>query len=279
MRVISLGSGSGGNCTWIESENTRILVDAGFGIRETERRLLEVGESIEQISGIVISHEHSDHIHGAQAISRKYGIPIHLTRGTLDGSRLRANTLPIRVFQNDRSFRIGDLMVHPQRIVHDAADPVCYVIEGSDGARVGVASDLGWVDNPTLRHLTNCDALLFESNHDLDLLRQGTYPWSLKRRIMSRFGHLSNEDALAAVERMIGPETRAVCLIHLSESNNHDSIVRAMAEEMVGRLGADIQLSIAKQKAPTAIEVSRRAARAPMVPPPPRPRPTQLSLF
>lgn len=280
MRVISLGSGSGGNCTWVESENTRLLVDAGFGIRETEKRLLAVGESIEEVTGILISHEHSDHIHGAESISRKYGIPIHLTRGTLEGSRLKQERVPITVFENNQPFRIGDVMVHPQRIIHDAADPACYVIEAGDGTRIGVASDLGWVDEPTLRHLSNCDALLFESNHDLDLLRQGSYPWSLKRRIMSRYGHLSNEDAISAVERMIGPDTRAVCLIHLSESNNHDSIVRGMADDMVSRLGADVKLSIARQKEPVSlVEVARRSTPAPVMQPPPPARPQQLSLF
>lgn len=282
MRVVSIGSGSGGNCTLVHSESTRVLVDAGFGVRETQKRLLEIGESLESVSGIVITHEHSDHIHGAESIARKYGIPVWLTRGTLEAGRFRsASELPLNVFENNREFRIGDLLVHPRRIIHDAADPACFVLESTDGTRAGIASDLGWVDDATLRHLTNCDVLLFESNHDVDLLRQGSYPWSLKRRIMSRVGHLSNEDAMAAVERMIGPDTRELCLIHLSEKNNHDSLVQAMAGEMISRLGLDLRLTIAKQKEPGGVLEVRRASRPPaMQPPPPPPvRPAQLSLF
>lgn len=277
MKIVSLGSGSGGNCTWIESESTRILVDAGFGPRETQRRLLEVGASLESVDAIVITHEHSDHIHGARPISKKYGIPVHLTRGTLEASRLRGAELPIVLFENNRSFRIGDLMIHPRRIIHDAADPACFVIEAGDGTRAGVASDLGWVDNPVRDHLTNCDALLFESNHDLDMLRQGTYPWSLKRRILSRFGHLSNDDAMSALQRMIGEDTRELCLIHLSESNNHDSIVRAMAARMLESLGAPVQLSISAQKEPRSFEVNRRVPRRAMAASAPAMQ--QLTLF
>lgn len=277
MKIVSLGSGSGGNCTWIEAGSTRILVDAGFGPRETQKRLESIGASLESVDAIIVTHEHSDHIHGAGPISKKYGIPIHLTRGTLEASRLRGTQLPTVVFENNREFRIGDLLVHPRRIIHDAADPACFVVEAGDGTRAGIASDLGWVDNPVKDHLTDCDALLFESNHDLDMLRQGTYPWSLKRRILSRVGHLSNDDAMSALERMIGENTRELCLIHLSESNNHDSIVRATAAEMLTRLGAPVQLSIAAQKEPRSFEVTRRGPRTP----PPRhvPAMQQLSLF
>lgn len=274
MRAVSLGSGSGGNCTLIESDGTRVLVDAGFGPRETKRRLEAEGVDIEQVDAILITHEHSDHIHGAESISRKFGIPIHLTQGTLDGTRWRRDGLPLKVFENNHPFQVRDLMVHPRRIIHDAADPACYVLEAVDGARLGIASDLGWVDDPTLRHLRNCDALLFESNHDVDMLRQGSYPWSLKRRILSRFGHLSNDDAISALQRIAGPETRAICLIHLSEKNNHDSIVRAMALEMIEKLGAGIELTIAEQKQSHVVEIGARRS-----PPPPAAGPRQLSLF
>ena len=261
MKITSLGSGSGGNCTLFECDGTSLLVDAGFGPRETARRIAAAGASIEDLAAILITHEHSDHIHGAAKIARKYGIPVWVTDGTLKASRLDPSEIPVRVFENNTEFRIGNLSVRARRIIHDAADPCCFVIEAGDGTRAGLASDLGFVDPPVLQHLTNCDALLFESNHDLDMLRSGSYPWSLKRRIMSNHGHLSNDDAMAALRRMLGPETRELCLIHLSEKNNHASIVEMMGSALLDSLGAPVRLSIAAQKTPLpAIEVRRRVA-------------------
>lgn len=278
MIVIPLGSGSGGNCYFFESDGTRVLVDAGFGTRETRRRLAAVGRSIEDIDAILVTHEHSDHIHGAERISRKYDIPVRLTRGTLDASRIDRTGTRVVCFENDSAFRVGEILVHAKRTIHDAADPACFVMEARDGSRVGFATDLGMVDPGVLRHLSGCDALLFESNHDLDMLRTGSYPWGLKRRIMSARGHLSNEDSMAALRRMIGAETSEICLIHLSEKNNHPSIVRSMAEELVKSLGADLRLQIAAQRGPTsAIRISRTADRPP--PPPIDSPPRQMALF
>jgi phosphoribosyl 1,2-cyclic phosphodiesterase len=273
MRVIPLGSGSGGNSYFFEGDGSRLLIDAGFSARETRKRLESIGESIESLEGIVITHEHSDHIHGAARIAGKYGIPIHLTRGTLNAAGFDPAEVPLRVFENNSTFRVGQLQVHARRTIHDAADPACFVVEAADGTRAGLASDLGHADEAVINHLSGCDILLFEANHDLDLLREGSYPWSLKRRIMSRVGHLSNDEALAAVERMIGPELQSLCLIHLSAKNNHESIVRSMTGGLLRRLGIEPQLEIARQEQPsTRLEVSRRAA------PPAQPG-RQLALF
>lgn len=278
MRVIPLGSGSGGNCYLFESDGTRLLVDAGFGPRETRKRLAAAGSSIEDIEAILITHEHSDHVHGAETISRKFGIPLWMTRGTLDGTRIDRGEANVVVFENNSEFRIGEILVRARRTVHDAADSACFVLEARDGCRAGLASDLGFVDPPVLAHLSNCEILLFEANHDLDMLRTGSYPWSLKRRIMSNRGHLSNDDALAAVRRMIGAATRSLYLIHLSEKNNHPTIVRAMAEALLESLGAPIQLRIAQQRAVSdAAEATRSAVAAPAVPA--APRMGQLALF
>lgn len=265
--VAPLGSGSAGNAYWFESDGTAILVDAGFGPRETKKRLEQVGRDIEQLRAIVLTHEHYDHVRGAESISRKYGIPIYLTQGTLDASNIdRAETRTI-VFPNDSTFAIGELNVHARRTLHDAADPACFVIEARDGTRVGVASDLGYADAPVVTHLSGCDGLFFESNHDLDMLRMGTYPWSLKRRIMSRLGHLSNDDSMSALQRMIGADLKTLCLIHLSEKNNHESIVRDMAARMVSRVGAQLELAIARQSEATArFDITRRGPRRPPTP-------------
>lgn len=267
MLVIPLASGSAGNCYFFESGSTRLLVDAGLGPRETARRLAASGRSLEEVQAIVLTHEHHDHIHGAAKIARKFGIPIHLTRGTLDACRIDPFETPVVIFENNTAFRIGDIEVHARRTIHDAADPACFVLQGVDGARAGIASDLGYADGPVVQHLSDCDTLLFESNHDLDMLRSGTYPWSLKRRIMSNHGHLSNDDAMNAVRRMLGPTTRTLCLIHLSEKNNHASIVASMATSLLDALGAKIELRIAEQRAPgEPIEVARRAVVPPPVP-------------
>jgi phosphoribosyl 1,2-cyclic phosphodiesterase len=276
MIVAPLGSGSAGNCYYFESDGTSILVDAGLGPRETRKRLELVGRNIETLSGIVVTHEHYDHIRGAERIARKYGVPVYLTRGTLDASTVDRGETNIILFENNTTFRIGELNVHSRRTLHDAMDPACFVIEARDGTRVGIASDLGYVDDPVMKHLSGCDGLFFESNHDLDMLRMGTYPWSLKRRIMSRFGHLSNDDAMLAVQRMIGAELKTLCLIHLSQKNNHETIVRDMATRLLERTGVQLELSIAQQFQPTGMfEIKRRGQRVPMMPAPK----LQLALF
>ena len=272
MIVAPLGSGSAGNAYWFESDGTAILVDAGFGPRETKKRLETIGRDIGQLSAIVLTHEHYDHIRGAEKIARKYEIPIYLTRGTLRASTIDTSETKTVVFENDTAFTIGELQVHARRTIHDAADPACFVIEARDGTRVGLASDLGHVNKEVVEHLSGCDGLFFEANHDLDMLRTGTYPWSLKRRIMSRFGHLSNDDSISAVQRMLGSELKTLCMIHLSQKNNHESIVRDMCTRLLRRTGASIDFAIARQFEVTGVfDVARRRER---VPPP-----GQMALF
>jgi phosphoribosyl 1,2-cyclic phosphodiesterase len=272
MFVAPLSSGSAGNAYWFESDGTAILVDAGIGPRETRKRLALLGRDIETLSAIVITHEHYDHIRGAERIARRYGLPIYLTNGTLKASSIDPLETKTVVFRNDSTFTIGELQVHARRTIHDAADPACFVVEARDGTRVGIASDLGFVDDGVMRHLSGCDGLFFESNHDLDMLRLGTYPWSLKRRIMSRYGHLSNDDSVHAVQRLLGAELKTLCMIHLSQKNNHESIVRDMCNRLLRRTGASIDFAIAKQFEPTGLfDVARTRQRTPM--------PGQLSLF
>ena len=300
MIVAPLGSGSAGNSTWFASDGTNILVDAGFGPRETKKRLEMVGGDIEQLAAIVITHEHYDHIRGAEKIARKYGLPIYLTRGTLEASRIDRDETSLVVFDNNSTFTIGELSIHSRQTIHDAAIqylkqkrlgratfqpvPLMRRVDVSPDLRkllvrphvIGLASDLGYVDGAVLEHLSNCDGLFFESNHDIDMLRMGTYPWSLKRRILSRFGHLSNDDAMRAVQRMIGAETKTLCLIHLSQQNNHETIVRDMAARLLARTGAQLELGIAKQFEPTGVfTIARRGGRRPPV----IPRGVQMALF
>lgn len=267
MFVAPLGSGSAGNSYYFESDGTGILVDAGFGSRETARRLEQIGRRPTAVQAVVVTHEHYDHIRGAESIARKLSVPIYLTEGTLGASTIDPAETKIVVFENNSTFGIGELNVHARRTLHDAADPACFVIEARDGTRVGLASDLGYVDDAVLRHLRGCDGLFFESNHDLDMLRMGSYPWSLKRRIMSRLGHLSNDDSMSALEQMIGADLKTVCMIHLSQKNNHHSIVRDMAARMLARSGVQLELGIAAQFEATGVfEIARRRPARPAIP-------------
>lgn len=276
MIVAPLGSGSAGNAYYFESDGTGILVDAGFGPRETARRMEQIGRQLGNLQAVILTHEHYDHIRGAESIARKLSIPIYLTRGTLEASSIDPTDTRTIVFPNNSTFQIGDLNVHSCRTLHDAADPACFVIEARDGTRVGIASDLGYVDDAVLRHLRGCDGLFFESNHDLDMLRLGSYPWPLKRRIMSRFGHLSNDDSMTALQRMMDADLKTLCMIHLSQKNNHESIVRDMASGLLARNGVQLELGIAAQFEATGMfDIIRRRPPRPALPA----RYTQMALF
>jgi phosphoribosyl 1,2-cyclic phosphodiesterase len=274
MLICPLGTGSSGNSHYIESEGTRILIDAGFGVRQMARKLKKIERSLESVDAIVLTHEHSDHIRGIRSIARKYRIAVYGTKGTLDGSYLDSRVPRVEI-RNNGSFVVGDLEIHARRTSHDAADPCCYVVESRDGTRVGVATDLGSVGREVVRHLQDCDALFFEANHDVDMLRRGSYPWGLKRRILSPVGHLSNDDSIAALRSLLGERLQVLTLIHLSKENNHESIVRNMALEMLRRSGAATQLRISLQDEPGELmEVTRTIARVI-----PRQQLGQLTLF
>lgn len=277
MLISPLGTGSSGNSHYIESDGTRLLVDAGFGVRITAKRLAKIGRDIESLDAIVLTHEHGDHIKGAAAIAKKYGVPVYATRGTLDCVPLGPGVRAVEI-RNNASFRIKDVEVHAARTSHDALDPSCFVVEGRDGTRVGIATDLGYVDPHVIRHLKGCDALFFEANHDVDLLRRGAYPWVLKRRILSRVGHLSNDDSMAALERIICDRLRVLTLIHLSRENNHESIVREMGLEMLQKLGARIDLRISRQNEPAPLTEIHRSGPIPLPSTSPQPY-RQLRLF
>lgn len=253
MRVATLGSGSEGNAHLVECDGTSILIDAGFGIKETTRRLKLLNYKIEELDAILLTHEHGDHIRGAARISRKYEIPVHATAGTLRGSFLSEDEFPVRPFANGTSFRVGELLIHTAQTSHDAFEPSCFVVESRNGVRAGVATDLGWVSKSVTELLSSCDGLLFEANYDADMLRTGPYPWFLKRRILSRVGHLSNDDSFAALYDLVGPRLTHLVLIHLSKTNNLSSIVQSQARNVISEIGARVDLQISSQKEPTKL--------------------------
>jgi phosphoribosyl 1,2-cyclic phosphodiesterase len=261
VTVSVLGSGSRGNCALVSSTSTRILVDAGLSGRETFKRLRGLGERVEDISAILITHEHSDHIAGLERLATKLNIPVYLTEGThhawnracrdglsggvrRDRDKDKGNDagqqpdLPkSEHFFAGRSFRIGDIEISPFTIPHDAADPVGFTFR-AEGIKIGFATDLGYMPVSVRNHLRGSTVLLIESNHDVERLRFGPYPWSVKQRVMSRVGHLSNEALAEFFTNDYDGVAEYVILAHLSEQNNHPEIARASAEQALrGRQG------------------------------------------
>ena len=241
VSVSVLASGSRGNCAIVQSSTTKILVDAGISCRETFKRIKAAGEDPHSLSAIVITHEHSDHVYGLPVLAKKLNIPIFMTgathqawaRALRDGNGERPRLAKLEVFSSGRNFQIGDIAVTPFTIPHDAADPVGFTLK-AEGVKVAFATDLGYLPASVRDHLHGCDVLIIESNHDLEMLRVGPYPWSVKQRVMSRVGHLSN-DALAEffTNDYDGGATYVV-LAHLSEHNNHPELARGAAEKALG---------------------------------------------
>ncbi|MCM1057672.1 MAG: MBL fold metallo-hydrolase [Firmicutes bacterium] len=224
MRLCSIASGSSGNCIYVGSEATHLLVDAGISGKRTESGLKELGLTLKEIDGILVTHEHADHINGLGVIVRKYGIPIYATAGTIEAIRNTGNlgTLEEELFhevQEDRKFIIKDLTVNPMHISHDAAQPVGYRISYGE-KRVAVCTDLGVYNDYTVECLKGMDALLLEANHDVNMLQVGPYPYYLKQRILSDRGHLSNENSGRLLCRILHDKLKTVFLGHLSKENN-----------------------------------------------------------
>src|SRR6516165_916739 len=242
VSVSVLASGSRGNSAVVQTSSTRILVDAGISGRETFKRMKALGEDPRALSAIVITHEHSDHVYGVATLSKKLKVPIFMTgpthqawaRSMRDENGVRPTLERLEVFSAGRSFQVGDIAITPFTIPHDAADPVGFTFR-AEGVKIGFATDLGYVPASVCDHLRRCDVLLLEANHDLEMLRVGPYPWSVKQRVMSRVGHLSN-DALAQFLRNDYDGGAAyVVLAHISEQNNHPEIARLAAEKALGK--------------------------------------------
>jgi len=264
MKVTVLGSGSKGNSILVEARGTRVLVDAGFSARDLEGRLKRVGVEPEEILAIVITHDHGDHTRGMGVFARRFGTPLYLTEATRNACRsLLKGGEETRTYRAGFPFPIGELVVEPFLTIHDATDPVAVAIrDPQTGLKAGVATDLG---RPTaqVRHaLSGSDLLILEANHDEALLHQGSYPWSVKSRIASSHGHLSNDAAATLALELLHPRLAGVVLAHLSGECNSP----ALAEAVVGRAlkGAGYRglLQVAVQDAPTGPldlrELSRR---------------------
>jgi phosphoribosyl 1,2-cyclic phosphodiesterase len=214
-----LGSGSSGNATLVSGGDTHILVDVGLSGRETARRLGECGLSAEKISAIVLSHEHTDHCRGVMPFVKNLEIPVFLTDGALEVSGMPLEPRRIRRIQSGRGFDIDGIQFTPFSIPHDAADPLGFAIE-KGGVKIAIVLDLGYISNLVAERLKECDAIILESNHDINMLKVGPYPWALKQRVMSRRGHLSNDSVAEYLADGFDGRARHVLLAHLSRKNN-----------------------------------------------------------
>lgn len=228
MKLCSITSGSSGNCICVGSDHTTLLIDAGISGKRIEAGLNEIDMSTKEVDGILITHEHSDHICGLGVLARRYGIPIYATKGTKEAILNTPSVGKIsedlfHVIQADTDLKIGDLTVSPFSIFHDASEPVGYRVECC-GKCCAIATDMGHYDEYIVDKLQGLDALLLESNHDVNMLQVGSYPYYLKRRILGDRGHLSNESAGQLLCRILHDQIKSILLGHLSQENNYEAL-------------------------------------------------------
>lgn len=262
MRFCSIASGSSGNCIYIGSDTTHILIDAGISAKKTIEGLNELGITPGELDGIFVTHEHSDHIKGIGILARKYSIPIFATEGSIKGIKSASSLGKIddalfNVVKADTRISLKDLYIDPMRISHDANEPVAYRVKCED-KRIGVITDLGIYDDYTLSCLENLDVLMAEANHDIRMLQVGPYPYYLKQRILSDHGHLSNENSGRMISKLLNDNTKAVFLGHLSKENNlpelaYETVRLEIEASETPYHGNDFPLIVAKRDCPSEV--------------------------
>ena len=252
LRIGVLGSGSGGNAVVIESGEQRILVDAGFSCRELGKRMALLGVDPRSISALVLTHEHQDHCRGADGFAKRYKIPVLATAGTLQGAGLREERARSAVLiRSGEPWEVAGFRIEPFLLPHDACEPVGFVVEDGRGRRLGLVADLGCRTGLAWGRLCDLDVLVLETNHDLDMLRNGPYPWSLKQRVAGRHGHLSNWEAAEGLPDLLGDRLRWVALYHLSRTNNLPALAAAAIGEALDRERCSARIALTEQDHPT----------------------------
>lgn len=257
MRMCSIASGSSGNCIYVGSDKTHLLVDAGISKKRIEEGLRELEIKGEELSGILITHEHSDHIQGLGVFSRKYEIPIYATQGTIEGIKSYSGLgkMPdglLNPIQIDKTFTLGDIQIDPFAISHDANEPSGYRCECGDKS-AAVATDLGIYTDYIVEKLKGLDAVLLEANHDVHMLEVGAYPYYLKRRILGEKGHLSNELSGRLLCDILHDDLKYIVLGHLSKENNYSRLAyeTVKLEVTLGDndyKGEDLNMTVAKRE-------------------------------
>lgn len=251
ITLVSLFSGSSGNAIFVSAGNTKILVDAGLSGKKIEAALSSIGENIRNIQAILISHEHMDHIKGAGILARRFGIPVYANKNTWNAMACTINEIDprcVRFFKTGDIFGIGDMEVHTFNTPHDAAEPVGFNFL-FNGRKATIATDMGHMDKELLSCLEGSDMILIESNHDVEMLKTGRYPWPLKRRILGDKGHLCNDVAAEVVAHLAATGTRKFLLGHLSRENNipelaFQTVKNALLEKSI-IVGRDVYLGVA----------------------------------
>jgi phosphoribosyl 1,2-cyclic phosphodiesterase len=234
MRFASLGSGSRGNALVVEAGQTRVMLDCGFAIRETVRRLARLDLVAEDLGAIVVTHEHADHVGGVAAFARKHNLPVWLTHGTFSSSASQfKDAQVVHLFDCHHRFMIGDVEIEPYPVPHDAREPAQFVF-GDGARRLGVLTDAGCSTPHIEATLDRCHALVLECNHDADMLRNGSYPASLKQRVAGRLGHLDNEASAALLEKLDVSLLQHVIAAHLSDKNNQPHLAQKALSRVLG---------------------------------------------
>jgi len=239
VQLTILGSGSGGNCAYLETAETRLLIDAGFSGRQIRQRLATIARSPESIQGILITHEHSDHISGLIGLAAKLQIPVYCNRDTREAIEAQLQIqIDARLFATGDSFAVGDVVIDTFPVPHDACDPVGFLLHTLAG-NIGFLTDLGHATKLVVERIRSANVLLLEANHDLKMLQDDPHrPWSLKQRILSRHGHLSNDGAADVVEQILSAELRQLYLGHLSRDCNKPELACRVVGERLERMGA-----------------------------------------
>lgn len=236
MRFASLGSGSAGNALVVEVNKTRLMLDCGFGIKETASRLARLELNPEELAGVIITHEHDDHAGGAFKFAAKYNIPVWLTYGTLKMAERyfpKQHSLELHVVDSHAVFSVADIVVQPYPVPHDAREPIQCVF--SDGEyHLGVLTDVGRSTPHIEQRLSGCHALVLECNHDAKMLQQGPYSWPLKKRVGGEWGHLENSDAASLLAKLDNTRLQHIIAAHLSAKNNTPLLARQALAEVLG---------------------------------------------
>ena len=231
--VTSLNSGSNGNCYYVGNDNDAVLIDAGISCKETEKRMRNLGLSLEKVKAIFISHEHIDHIKGVEVLSKRYQLPVYITAGTLQHSRLALDSALVRSFSAAEPVTIGGITVHPFPKWHDAFDPHSFMVSGN-GINIGVFTDIGQPCVNLVHYFSQCHAAILEANYDDEMLQNGRYPYHLKRRISGDKGHMSNAQALGLFLEYKPSFMSHVFLAHLSKENNSPELAQALFQQHAG---------------------------------------------
>ncbi|MBP7175977.1 MAG: MBL fold metallo-hydrolase [Thermoclostridium sp.] len=257
IKLTSLFSGSSGNAIYVTNNNTHLLVDAGISGKRIEESVTSAGVRMQDIHGILISHEHMDHILGAGILARRYNTPIYANKNTWEAMRSVLKKIPeqcIRTFATGECFEIGDIEVHSFATPHDAAESVGFNFR-YENKKVTIATDIGHVHQALLSNLEGSDMVLIESNHDIEMLKVGRYPWPLKQRILGDSGHLCNELAAKVVTHLAGKGTQKFLLGHLSKENNFPELafetVKSSLQEKCIIAGKDVYLGVAHRERPS----------------------------